>query len=66
LFFIRSPGAFWRAGAFLFFEALYTDANRIKLWRAWLDKTGLNANLEFSEIMNLIINQLKPIIENLS
>lgn len=50
----------------LFFEAFYTDVNRIKLWRAWLDKTGLNASLEFSEIMNLIISQLKPIIEKLS
>ncbi|MDA3910181.1 MAG: nucleotidyl transferase AbiEii/AbiGii toxin family protein [Bacteroidales bacterium] len=41
------------------------NANRIKMWKSFLKKTGLNEELDFSEVMHTITIELAPYWESL-
>lgn len=44
----------------LFDDDFYQDINRIKMWKSFLKKTGLNKELDFAEVVILITKELKP------
>ncbi len=45
----------------LFQPAFYLDESRNTLWEAWKRKAKLDIGLEFSEVMEVIVERLKPI-----
>ncbi len=50
----------------LFRPAFYLDESRNTLWEAWKRKALLDVELEFSEVMRVIVERLKPIYLRLS
>jgi len=49
----------------LFTESFFTDPNRLKMWKAFLNKIGQDKDLNFSEVGKTITETLKPIWESL-
>ncbi len=50
----------------LFQSAFYLDEARNTLWKAWKRKALLDMDLEFSQVMRVIVERLKPIYLRLS
>ena len=50
----------------LFKPAFFQDEERNNLWKAWLRKAKLDMELEFSEVVEVIVERLKPIYDGLS
>lgn len=49
----------------LFQEGFFTDPNRVKMWKAFLNKIGQDKDLNFKDVGNTISLTLKPIWEKL-
>lgn len=49
----------------LFKNDFFNDQNRLKMWRAFLNKIGQDNDLSFSEVKETIFSTLKPIWEEL-
>ena len=49
----------------LFTNDFFNDQNRLKMWRAFLNKIGQDKDLSFSEVKETIFSTLKPIWEEL-
>lgn len=49
----------------LFSEDFFTDSERLKMWKAFLNKIGQDKDLNFSEVGKTITTILKPIWEGL-
>lgn len=49
----------------LFENEFFNNTSKIKMWRAFLKKTGLDERIEFSEVIQTITIELKPYWESL-
>ena len=49
----------------LFYDDFFTDQNRVKMWKAFLNKIGQDKDLNFSEVGKTITSNLRPIWEGL-
>lgn len=49
----------------LFAEDFFTDTNRLRMWKAFLNKIGQDKDLDFSEVGKTITTTLKPIWDSL-
>jgi hypothetical protein len=49
----------------LFGEEFYTDPDRIRMWKAFLNKIGQDKELVFEEVGKVIVRVLQPFWESL-
>ena len=50
----------------LFDDEFYLKPNRVKMWNSFLNKTGLNKEIDFAEVVNVITKELKPYWESMN
>lgn len=50
----------------LFEDSFFTDAKRVKMWKAFLNKIGQDKNLDFLEVGRTITSVLRPIWDELA